>query len=88
MSAKPLLDLQHNDCRWPLEDGLFCAEPIAHERYCSAHYALAYVPSARMPPTDKLADILAGRDWVSVKPRQSDPLSVTAYMRLNLEVFE
>lgn len=83
MSAKPFLDLQHEDCRWPVSDGLFCADPISHQRYCAAHHAIAYVPSTRMPSSGKIADVLAGRDWILVKPRQSNPLSVTAYMAHN-----
>lgn len=39
---KPLLDLNKNECRWPVEAGGFCAARKAKGSYCAEHHALAY----------------------------------------------
>lgn len=50
--AKPLADLEHNVCRWPVnaadtgERHLFCGDKAAFPKpYCKAHCRLAYRPS-------------------------------------------
>lgn len=40
----PFLDLRHQDCRFPIADGLFCGEGRADaSSYCQLHHAIAYV---------------------------------------------
>lgn len=53
---KTFLDLQMNECRWPLDDTLsaprtFCAAPKAGggSPYCARHRAMAYVPAPKRP---------------------------------------
>ncbi len=43
----PFLDLEYGQCRYPLDDGLFCADPIHKGRYCAAHYRLCVQPLKR-----------------------------------------
>lgn len=47
VTAKTIIDLEPNDCRWPSgdEDFVFCAAPrLEGHPYCLEHYKLAYVP--------------------------------------------
>ena len=52
---KPLDDLEHTDCRWPIGDPKkagfgFCGEPRQHGKpYCAAHCKLAYMPRRAEP---------------------------------------
>ena len=62
---KALLDLERNDCRWPIgepkhPDFHFCGRPRAPDRpYCALHWAMAFqpprprhqTPAAIQPPT-------------------------------------
>ncbi len=54
-SARTLMRLRADDCRWPLgdrDDGvpvLFCAEPALEGKpYCEGHCRTAYVPAPRL----------------------------------------
>lgn len=40
---RALLELRAGTCRWPLDDGLFCAAPATHERYCAKHWRRAHL---------------------------------------------
>ena len=37
-----LLDLKLEHCRYPLDNGMFCGDPIHKISYCSCHYKLCY----------------------------------------------
>lgn len=44
-TAKALLDLGRNECRWPVA-ALFCGEPTAAGKtFCACHQAVAYEPT-------------------------------------------
>lgn len=48
---KKLIDLERNDCRWPLDDGLFCAAPKERGSYCETHAKRAYKERPTAPST-------------------------------------
>ena len=37
-----LLDLKGDHCRYPLNNGMYCGDPIHKISYCSCHYKLCY----------------------------------------------
>ncbi len=40
---KPMLDLEPHDCRWPLDNGLFCGgHSVDKKPYCREHCEIAY----------------------------------------------
>jgi hypothetical protein len=50
---KSFLDLERNECRWPFDDGTFCARPRdgVHTAYCCDHHKRSVVPSTHKPVT-------------------------------------
>ena len=38
----PLSDLRDSSCRWPLDDGLYCGDPVVRGSYCSTHSKASY----------------------------------------------
>lgn len=47
---KTLQELEHNDCRWPVEykdEHMFCASPRRDEKcsYCAEHAKIAFTPA-------------------------------------------
>lgn len=65
---KPLLDLNPNDCRWPVTDDrpfLFCGEPKAGAgSYCACHKRMSVSADQPVPFNSRegrrVADYLAG----------------------------
>ena len=43
-NAKSLLELQHDDCRYPVADKLFCGAPQSFRSYCAGHARVCYLP--------------------------------------------
>ncbi len=42
-APKAMLDLEPNDCRWPLDNGLFCGgHSVDKKPYCREHCEIAY----------------------------------------------
>jgi len=71
--ALPLLDLDHDQCRWPVNDGgpfLFCADPVGgSSSYCALHAALSVGEGTRGERTaaQVLKDQVARETLVSVE---------------------
>lgn len=40
--AKTLMDIGSNECRYPHEGGLYCADKVVKRSYCQKHYELCY----------------------------------------------
>jgi hypothetical protein len=65
---KPLLDLEPNDCRWPVTHDrphLFCGEPkLSGGGYCACHKAMSVAAEQPEPWTERrlrgMADVFAG----------------------------
>lgn len=56
---KQLLDLNPHDCRWPLDNGQFCAERRIRGAYCAEHAERAYI---KIPGPLQTGDPLQGCD--------------------------
>lgn len=56
--GKPLLDLRHDECRWPIGPDVFCGRGVKRSRvpgmpdssYCEQHHARAYRGAAKARP--------------------------------------
>lgn len=52
---KHLLQLNANDCRWPLGECMFCAAPKVRGAYCAEHAERAYKAQTEPSTTDSPA---------------------------------
>ncbi|SHO65835.1 hypothetical protein SAMN02745172_02482 [Pseudoxanthobacter soli DSM 19599] len=75
-TAKPLLDLEADECRYQLAGGLFCAAPVAREleSWCACHRAVVYLSPAQRKAAKAAAKAAAAAFFGGARGRVSNTL--------------